>query len=107
MTDITGFRLVREPERLVLVVTGPLDTLTGPTFEQLVERALSGPQRAQELEVDLAASPFVTAAGFRSLLRASARASDAGCRLRVEHERRLVGSTMQLLGLRPVLCSPV
>jgi anti-anti-sigma factor len=103
----TGFRLVREPARLVLLVIGPLDILSGPTFEQLVERALRGPERVEDLVVDLDACPFVTAAGFRSLLRAAARVSDDGSRLWLEHQRHLVEATIHLLGLDTVLCSLV
>jgi anti-anti-sigma factor len=107
VSERTGFRLVREPARLVLLVIGPLDILSGPTFEQLVERGLRCSGRAEDLVVDLGASPFVTAAGFRSLLRAEARASESGCRLRIEHQRPLVESTIRLLGLDTLLCSPV
>ena len=107
VNEQTGFRLVRERAHAVLVVIGPLDILSGPSFVQLVERALSGPGPVEELVVDLAACPFVTAAGFRSLLRAAARAADDGCRLRIDRERRLVGSTIHLLGLDTVLRGPV
>ena len=107
VSDVTGFRLLREPGRRVLVVIGPLDNLSGPTFERLVERAMIGPERVDELVVDLAASPFVTAAGFHSLLQAMSRASDKGCRVCVEHPRPLVETTIEVLGLDAVLCSPV
>jgi anti-anti-sigma factor len=104
MSEVTGFRLFQEPTRAVLAVFGPLDDLSGPTFEQLVNRCLDGAGRVQELVVDLAASPFITAAGFRSLLQSSSRASEAGCRVCVEHLRPLVGATIGALGLAAVLC---
>ncbi len=103
MSDLTGFRLTREPARAILAVRGPLDNLSGPSFEQLIERCLAGPDRVEEITVDLAASPFVTAAGFRVLLQALARSSAAGCRLWLEHPRPLVASTLQTLGLQAVL----
>ena len=104
MSDVTGFRLFREPARAVLAVFGPLDELSGPTFEQLVNRCLEGADRAPSLVVDLAGSPYVTAAGFRALLQSTARAAGAGCHVCVEHQRPLVGSTIGLLGLGAVLC---
>ena len=104
VSEPTGFRLFREPTRAVLAVFGPLDDLSGPMFEQLVNRCLEGAERVQSLVVDLAGSPFITAAGFRSLLQSTSKASDAGCHVCVEHERPLVGSTIGMLGLGAVLC---
>jgi anti-anti-sigma factor len=104
MSDVTGFRLERQPARSVLAVRGPLDNLSAPAFEQLVNRCLADPDSVEEIVVELAGSPFVTAAGFRALLQASARASEAGCCLRLEHQRPLVESTIGVLGLGAVLC---
>jgi anti-anti-sigma factor len=104
VSEPTGFRLFLEPTRAVLAVFGPLDDLSGPTFEQLVNRCLDGAGRVQELVVDLAASPFITAAGFRALLQSSSRASEVGCRVCVEHLSPLVGSMVGVLGLAAVCC---
>jgi anti-anti-sigma factor len=104
VSDLTGFRLTREPARAILEVRGPLDNLSGPAFERLVERCLAGPDRVEEIAVDLASSPFVTAAGFRVLLSVANRSTEAGCRLWLEHPRPLVASTIHTLGLESVLC---
>jgi anti-anti-sigma factor len=104
MSELTGFRLTREPARAVLAVRGPLDNLSGPALERLVDRCLEGPDRVEEIAIDLASSPFVTAAGFRVLLHVAHRSTEAGCRLWLEHPRPLVASTLHTLGLESVLC---
>jgi anti-anti-sigma factor len=104
VSEVTGFRLVRDDLRAVLSVIGPLDALSGPALAQLVERCVAGEDPVREVEVDLAATSFVTGAGFRSLLEAMARAAARGARLHVAHQRRLVEDTLEVLGLEAVLC---
>ncbi|MEY2436906.1 MAG: hypothetical protein QOF97_1742 [Acidimicrobiaceae bacterium] len=103
VTDPTAFRLDRSATRAVLAVDGPLDNLSSPPFEQLISRCLAVPDPVNELVIDLTDSPFVTAAGFRTLLQEMNRATEAGCTFRVAHERPLVRSTMSVLGLESVL----
>ena len=104
MSDVTGFRLMREPLRAVLSVTGPFDGLAAASFGQLVDRCLDHGEPLEDIVVDLESSPFVTAAGFCALLEALHHAAGAGCRLHVEHLRPLVVSTFAALGLDAILC---
>jgi len=71
------------PDAVVLTIAGPLDAVTAPTCEEIIDKTLSSMAPDRSLVIDLYRLEFIAAAGVRSLFRAADAAREAGVPIRI------------------------
>lgn len=91
---------VREEEKLILKISGRLETSTAPELQGVVENELDG---VADLWMDLETLEYVSSAGLRVLLAASKKMKARGGNMIVQHVNEEVMEVFEITGFKEIL----
>lgn len=91
---------VREEEKLILKISGRLETSTAPELQSVVENELDG---IADLWMDLETLEYVSSAGLRVLLAASKKMKARGGNMIVQHVNEEVMEVFEITGFKEIL----
>lgn len=91
---------VREEEKLILKISGRLETSTAPELQSVVENELDG---VADLWMDLETLEYVSSAGLRVLLAASKKMKARGGNMIVQHVNEEVMEVFEITGFKEIL----
>lgn len=90
----------KKEEKLILKLSGRLETATAPQFQEAVEKIQKD---VMELKLDLKKLEYISSAGLRVLLAAAKKMKAKGGNLIVCHANAEVMDVFEITGFREIL----